>query len=517
MTTTDSPLAPTDASPTAPAAAPPDPTTRAEDSAGSPWRRRLARVFTVRVRILTAVVSLAALGMLVAGTTAFLLQRERVDELVDAALTQNYEEFATLAAEGLDPATGQPFSDVYTLLQVGIQRTVPAENEGLFGVVDGEVELVPRSQRVALHEVPEVVAGALAAPAEGVELRSVRTAETSYRYVTIPVTVADDPARGLLVLGYDRQAEHAELVRTYGTYALVALGALAVLGAVGWVVAGRLLSPLRSLGDTARRITETDLSQRIPVRGDDDISELGTTVNSMLDRLEAAFGSQRRLLDDAGHELRTPITIVRGHLELMDPTDPDDVRAAQKLSIDELDRMHLLVDDLVTLATVDRPDFVRPRLVDVGRLTDDVLDKARTLGDRAWRVDARADVETLLDDRRLTQAWLQLAANAVRYSPPGSTVRLASRVRGHHVLLTVTDDGEGVAADDADRIFERFARAGEGRGEEGSGLGLPIVRAIAVAHGGRAYLDPSTVGRDSGSRFVIEIPLAAARAGEGEL
>jgi signal transduction histidine kinase len=406
---------------------------------------------------------------------------------------------------------------VYTLLQVGIQRTVPAENEGLFGVVDGEIELVPRNQRVALHAVPEVVAGALAASADGVELRSVRTADTSYRYITIPVTVADDPARGLLVLGYDRQAEHAELVRTYGTYALVALGALVVLGAVGWVVAGRLLSPLRALGDTARRITETDLSQRIAVRGDDDVSELGTTVNSMLDRLEAAFGSQRRLLDDAGHELRTPITIVRGHLELMDPSDPEDVRAAQKVSLDELDRMHLLVDDLVTLATVDRPDFVRPRPVDVGRLTDDVLDKARTLGDRVWRVDARADVETLLDGRRLTQAWLQLAANAVRYSPPGSTVRLASRVRGRHVLLTVTDDGEGVAPEDADRIFERFARAGEGRGEEGSGLGLPIVRAIAVAHGGRAYLDPSTVGRGSGSRFVIEIPLAAARAAEGEL
>jgi signal transduction histidine kinase len=338
-----------------------------------------------------------------------------------------------------------------------------------------------------------------------------------YRYMTIPVSVAGDPAQGLLVFGFDREAEHAELVRTYRTYAFVALGALAVLGAVGWVVAGRLLSPLRSLGDTARRITDTDLSQRIPVRGDDDISELGATVNSMLDRLESAFGSQRRLLDDAGHELRTPITIVQGHLELMDPTDPDDVRAAQKISLDELDRMRLLVDDLVTLATVDRPDFVRPRMVDVGRLTDDVLDKARTLGDRVWRVEARADVETLLDDRRVTQAWLQLAANAVRYSPPGSTVRLASRVRGRHVLLTVSDDGAGVAAEDAERIFDRFARAAEGRGEEGSGLGLPIVRAIAVAHGGRAYLDPSTAGRGSGSRFVIEIPLAAAEPGEGEL
>lgn len=510
MTTTDA-QHPTTAAPEADrTAAPPDPPS-------SPWRRRLARLFTVRVRILTAVVALAALGMVVAGTTAFLLQRERTDVLIDAALTLNLEEFEALAADGVDPSTGQAFSDVYTLLQLGIQRTVPAENEGLFGVVDGEVELVPRDPRIPLHEVSDVVAGSLTVrPDEPVRIRSVTTDGTTYRYMPIPVSVTGDPAQGLLVFGIDREAEHAELVRTYRTYAFVALGALAVLGAVGWVVAGRLLSPLRSLGDTARRITETDLSQRIAVRGDDDVSELGATVNSMLDRLEAAFGSQRRLLDDAGHELRTPITIVQGHLELMDPDDPDDVRAAQKISLDELDRMRLLVDDLVTLATVDRPDFVRPRRVDVGRLTDDVLDKARTLGDRVWRVDARADVETLLDDRRLTQAWLQLAANAVRYSPPGSTVRLASRVRGHHVLLTVIDDGEGVAAEDAERIFDRFARAGEGRGEEGSGLGLPIVRAIAVAHGGRAYLDPSTAGRGSGSRFVIEIPLAAAEPGEGE-
>ncbi|MBC7292147.1 MAG: HAMP domain-containing histidine kinase, partial [Actinotalea sp.] len=435
----------------------------------------------------------------------------------DAALTQNYEEFRTLALEGVDPATGQPFADVRTLLQLGIQRTVPAENEGLFGVIDGEVELVPRNPRVALHEVPEVVAGAVAAQDDDrVRIRTVAAADRTYRYVAIGVSVPGDPARGLLVLGFDRQAEHAELVRTYATYAMVALVALVVLGVVGWVVAGRLLSPLRSLGDTARRITETDLSRRIPVRGDDDISELGATVNSMLDRLEAAFGSQRRLLDDAGHELRTPITIVRGHLELMDPTDPDDVRAAQKISLEELDRMRLLVDDLVTLATVDRPDFVRSEPVDVGRLTDDVLDRARTLGDRVWRVEARAEAETLLDDRRVTQAWLQLAANAVRYSPPGSTVSLASRVRGTHVLLTVTDEGRGVAAEDAERIFERFARAGEGRGEEGSGLGLPIVRAIAEAHGGRAYLDPSTVGVGSGSRFVIEIPLVDVRAGGGE-
>jgi two-component system, OmpR family, sensor kinase len=480
-------------------------------------RSRIGRVFTVRVRILTAVVALAALGMAVAGTTAFLLQRDRLDQIIDASLERNTEEFRTLATEGVDPVTGEPFTSVRRLLQIGIQRTVTAENEGMFAAVDGVVELVPAFPTVRLEQVPEVVDSAVRAQEDTVvRLRTVATPETSYRTVAIPVTVVGDPARGVLVLGVDREAEHSELVRTYVTYAAVGAGSLVVLGVVGWVVAGRLLAPLRALGDTARRITETDLSQRIAVRGDDDVSELARTVNSMLDRLESAFGSQRRLLDDAGHELRTPITIVRGHLELVDPTDPEDVRATQKIALDELDRMRLLVDDLVTLATVDRPDFVRPEPVDVGRLTDDVLDKARTLGDRQWRVDARAEVDVLLDPRRVTQAWLQLAVNAVRYSPPSSAVHLASRVRGRHVLLTVTDEGDGVADQDAERIFERFARAAEGRGEEGSGLGLPIVRAIAEAHGGRAYLDPSTVGPGAGSRFVIEIPFAEPPPPEGE-
>ncbi|WP_081802733.1 sensor histidine kinase [Actinotalea ferrariae] len=493
-------------------------TADAESSPGrSPLRRRAARLVTVRVRILAAVVALAALGMTVAGTAAFLLQRERLDQGIDASLERTTAEFRTLATQGVDPSTGAPFTSVERLLQIGIQRTVTAQNEGIFAVVDGAVELVPAFPTVRLETVPEVVAVAVEAQdAAAVRLRTVSTPDTSYRTVAIPVTVVGDPLTGVLVLGVDREAEHSELVRTYGTYTVVGAGSLVVLGIVGWLVAGRLLAPLRALGDTARRITDTDLSQRIAVSGDDDVSELARTVNSMLDRLEAAFGSQRRLLDDAGHELRTPVTIVRGHLELMDPDDPDDVRAAQKVAVDELDRMHLLVDDLVTLATVDRPDFVRPEPVDVGRLTDDVLDKARTLGDRVWRVDARAEVETLLDPRRVTQAWLQLAANAVRYSPPGSTVRLASRVRGLQVLLTVEDEGNGVAADDAERIFERFARAGAGRGDEGSGLGLPIVRAVAAGHDGRAYLDPSTVGTGSGSRFVIEIPLADARADEGE-
>ena len=481
------------------------------------------RVLTVRARVLAAVVTLAALGMTASGGTAYLLERGRVDSRVDAALTRHVEQLRALAAQGTDPESGEGFTTVRQVLMSALQRTVPAPHEGMFAMIDGRVELVPLPEvaPLRLERVDEVVAGARAAQAQtAVTIRTVEAADRSFRYVAVPVGVLGDPSAGVLVVGFDRQAEHVALLGTFRTYALVALAALAVLGVVGWVVAGRLLAPLRLLRDTAQRITDSDLSERIHVRGDDDISDLARTVNAMLDRLEAGFGAQRTLLDDAGHELRTPLTIVRGHLELMDASDPQDVRATQELVLDEVDRMHRLVDDLVVLATVDRPDFVRPVPTDVGRLTDDVLDKARTLGDQRWLVESRADVVAVLDPQRVTQAWLQLAANAAKFSPPGSTIRLGSTVvvtrpsatdsgaagspTHRHVLLTVHDEGPGVPADDAERIFGRFSRGGSGRGVEGSGLGLPIVRAIAAAHSGWAHVDLSAA---QGARVVITLPV----------
>lgn len=485
------------------------PAVRAE-AAGHPPAR-----LTVRARVLAVVVTLAALGMLAAGGTAFLIQRERVDVLLDAALARNVDEFRTLAEQGLDPRTGEPFADSYGVLYTALQRTVPSPNEGMFAVHDGRISLVAASAvRLRLDEVPDVVTAAEQADGDAeVRLRTVSTAATSYRIVTIPVAVTGDPATGVLVYGFDREAEHAELVRTYRTFALVGFVALVVVAVVGWVLAGRLLAPLRDLRLTAQQITDSDLSRRIEVTGEDDVSDLARTVNSMLDRLEQAFASQRRLLDDAGHELRTPLTIIRGHLELVDADDPADVRATQELVLDELDRMGRLVDDLVVLATVDRPDFVRTAPVDVGRLTDEVLDKARALGERDWRVEARAETAAIVDGQRLTQAWLQLVANAVKFTGPGSQIRLGSAVVGERLQVWVHDDGPGIPAELAERVFERFVRGEAGRGVEGSGLGLPIVAAIAEAHGGSAGVDRTAPG---GARIVIDLPVEPAPSKEDQ-
>src|SRR5690606_27862184 len=236
------------------------------------------------------------------------------------------------------------------------------------------------------------------------------------RYVVVPVSVPGDPSSGRYVIAYSHDLAHADVVDAFQTFAAVAAISVVAVGIVGYAVVGRLLGPLRLLRETAQRIRDTDLSGRRAVSGNDDVSERARTVNAMLDRLEVAFAAQRDARDDAGHELRTPITISRGHLELVDVDDPAAVTETRDLALYELDRMHRMVDELVILAKAKRPDFVRPRPVEVGSLLDDVVDKAEALAPRAWTVDARAEASLLLDPQRITQALLQLVMNAVAFT-----------------------------------------------------------------------------------------------------
>jgi two-component system, OmpR family, sensor kinase len=296
----------------------------------------------------------------------------------------------------------------------------------------------------------------------------------------------------------------------FRTFTIVAAVALAALGTVGWSVAGRLLSPIRKLRETAARITATDVSERIDVVGSDDVSELTVTVNGMLDRLDSALTGQRQLLDDVGHELKTPITIVRGHLELMSSSDAADVAATRALALDELDRMGGLVRDISDLATVLRPLRMRRELTDIGTLTEGIRAKASALSsDHDWTSPRVADITASIDPERLTQALLQLATNAVVHGTNAGTIEICSEVRAGRLLFTVRDDGPGVDPQVAGRIFERFhrgsdSRGSHGRGASGSGLGLAIVLAIAEAHGGTAVL---RTGQASGATFVIDIPM----------
>jgi signal transduction histidine kinase len=225
----------------------------------------------------------------------------------------------------------------------------------------------------------------------------------------------------------------------------------------------------------------------------------------MLSRLERAFVGQRQFLDDAGHELKTPLTVLRGHLELLDEGNPAEVAETRALLLDEIDRMSRLVGDLILLAKSDRPDFITVAPQDVEQLTRTLLSKARGLAERDWQLDEVATGTAVVDEQRVTQAVLQLAENAVKHTDEGATVALGTRHEGGTLQLWVRDTGPGVPAADREHIFERFGRSDVRPDAEGFGLGLSIVRAIARAHDGEVHLaDPGPGQR--GARFVITVP-----------
>jgi two-component system OmpR family sensor kinase len=317
------------------------------------------------------------------------------------------------------------------------------------------------------------------------------------------VPVRNAQSSGALILVNFLADEHDELERTLRTYALVALLSLGLIATIAGFQSGRLLAPLRVLEETARDITTTDLSRRIPEQGNDDITALTRTINLMLERLDSGFSDQRRFLDDAGHELKTPLTVLRGHLELLDPDNPAEVAETRLLLLDEIDRMSRLVGDLILLAKSDRPDFLQPRDVDLEGLTRDLVTKARGLGDRDWTLDGTAPVKVRADEQRLTQALLQLADNAVKHTRDGDTIAIGSSYDGRAARLWVRDTGPGVPPEDRIRIFERFGRSAVPPGDEGFGLGLSIVGAIARAHGGSVSVEDA---EPAGARFVITLP-----------
>lgn len=474
--------------------------------------------FSVRSRILAVILIVTALGMSVSGFTAYLVQRDRVLATLDSELLTSVEAArgivtgSSMATDSAAPATSEAFATPATVVDaLGdiLSRLVPGRHESSVAIIDGEARLTPGVETsFALEDDPAFIARVWQeASGGGVTLGTAVTTVGTLRYVSVPVFIDGDSQIGVYVTAVDAQRAVDEVAGAFLTYAGLALLSLAAIGVVGWFVAGRLLAPIRTLSDTASRITATDLSERIPVNGHDDVSALTETVNAMLDRIDGALTGQRQLLDDVRHELKTPITIVRGHLELLDETQPADVRIAREIALDELDRMAELVNDIDALASVER-QRVLTEPIDVADFTARVFSKMLAIPEHEWVLDESTDVVVSMSPSRITQAWLQLADNAAKYSPAGTTIRVGSTAYTGRVELWVADAGAGIPKGSEKRIFERFGRADSGRGIAGSGLGLAIVAAIAQAHGGYVSLDSSP----SGSRFGIVVPKDDNRA-----
>ncbi|WP_079166681.1 sensor histidine kinase [Streptomyces oceani] len=450
----------------------------------------------------------------VATTTRSILQRD-VDQRITQVLGQEANEFGNFVTHGQDPETGRSFTTARRLLELFLQRQYSDPDEELLGLIGGSVL---RQQRDIPSELPLYKDDAALRHITESDRRtgSLSRPEGDIRWAKVRINPAGDSPRGTFVVAFHTGREEAAADEVFRTLLAISAVALLMICGIGWAVAGRILAPVRLVRGTAAQLTEQDLTQRIPVHGRDDIAALAETFNAMLDRLERAFATQRQFVDDAGHELRTPITIVRGHLELMGD-DPVEREETVRLVTDELDRMSRIVEDLLLLTKAERPDFVSPGPVELAELTADVYDKARALADRDWRLDAVAEGTAWLDVQRMTQAMVQLADNAARHTAPHTTIRIGSRRTVDEVELYVMDSGPGVRAADAELIFERFRRGTVRRGARGAGgagLGLSIVKAIAEGHpGGRVMLRRTPGG---GATFALLVP-AAAQAESGEV
>lgn len=467
------------------------------------WRR--LRPWTARTQIIAWVLLLVltALGIVTFVTWQLLVRA--IDARMDEALRFEVQEFAELTEPGVNPRTGEPFTSVEEVIREAIAYNIARPNEKFLGYVDGQYRTQSRQEPGAQEVLAQDAAFAerVATVTEPVEGRYEHADAGEVRYLAIPVRLDGDPARGVIVAAYMGDAE-----RDAGNDAarlMLIVGSVTMLGAAAaaWILAGRILRPLRDVADTTRMISDTDLSLRVPSRGkDDELDRLVATINGMLDRVEAGVSAQRRFIDDAGHELRTPITIVRGHLEVLDPADPDDVASTVALVDDELGRMNRMVSDLLLLAQSEQPSFLHPEVVDVEALTQEAFSKISRLAQRDFRLETVARTTAVLDPQRITQALVALADNAARFTEECGWIGVGSQLSGGSLRFWVSDSGPGVSDAERARIFERFARGGPRR-SDGAGLGLSIVRAIAVAHGGDVWLD-SIPGR--GATFTVVIP-----------
>lgn len=337
----------------------------------------------------------------------------------------------------------------------------------------------------------------------------VTAGDGSYLVAAVPL-IADGRSVATVVAAADLERVHEDLGRVRN----LAIGeaAIALAAAVGgsYFMLRRLLSRVGRITDTASDIAAGALERRLNDPNDsDEVGRLAATFDIMADKLSAAMSAQRRLLSDVSHQLRTPLTVARGHLEVLERTgaeDPAAVHETVDLVVDEIDHMKALVEQLLMLGHALEPDFLTVEPVDLRSFVQDLLDTTRVMAPRKWQLSDVPDVVLLVDAAKLRGALLNLIDNAVHATRDGDVVALSVRREPDgRTTLSVDDNGPGIPARRRQLVLGRFARPGAAD-SEGSGLGLAIAQAVARAHDGELVIGDSPQG---GCRVSIVLPAAA--------
>lgn len=299
----------------------------------------------------------------------------------------------------------------------------------------------------------------------------------------------------------------------------LAEAAIALVAGVAsaYLLLRRLLHAVGRITGTAERIGRDQLDDRLGDQGTtDEVGQLAASFDSMLDRIQAAVNAQHELLSDVSHQLRTPLTVARGHLEVLGLTgaaSPQEVRETIDVAIGELDRMGVLVERLLALGRAREPLRRDVHDIDLRSFLADLFSAAKVLAARRWVLHPIPDAVVRFDETEVRGALLNLVDNAVHATAPGDTIALSAELAKGGLAISVEDSGPGIPAAEREYVLDRFARRPSRSDGNGSGLGLAIVGAVCASHRGRVDIGDSPLG---GAKVTMHLSTPPAETGTGE-
>jgi two-component system OmpR family sensor kinase len=447
----------------------------------------------IRVRLTVAFAAGMALVLVAIGVFVYVRMGDALLEANDAGLLSRAE---VLVANVRASGPQLP----------GIGASLIESDEAFAQIADASGRIVQSSPIVAGSALlPPATIGSL--QEHGFFDRHVPGIDNITRILAVPV--GKGPDRAVVMVGGSLQDREDQLLQLAATLSIGGPVALAVISWAGWLLAGAALRPMERMRSRAAAISTSDEVRRLPVPDrDDEVARLGTTLNEMLDRIQSAFDRERRLLNNAAHELRTPLAILKGEVDLAlgKARTTEELSAALASVSEETDHIVALAEDLLVLARLNGGD---PRVFPVQTSLSELLQRAadrhraraRTRGIRL-EVEP-CEISASLDPVRLRQAVDNLVDNALRYTPREGVVRISADRIDHQVRIVVEDTGTGFPEAFLEHAFEPFTRARPNGEEPGTGLGLTIVRAITEGHGGSVVAENQPGG---GAKVILTLP-----------
>jgi len=333
-------------------------------------------------------------------------------------------------------------------------------------------------------------------------------------YVLTQAPIVTDGGK---TLGYVWIASDISYVSEYLKSLLMVLaigstGAVLLAAIGGYGISATAVRPIRHMIALVKRIEANRLDERVTVpKGRDEVAQLALTFNRMLARIERSFEQQARFVADASHEIRTPLTTIQGYATLLRRWGKDDpavlekaIRVIQK----ESTRLRELADDLLTLASLEGGEQNPTGTASVTQIVEEVVESFAPLYTNIqFTVDIETDITVAMSANHLKRALMNIVDNALKYSPPGTTVSLQVKRDGKQALLTVEDVGRGIPEEDLEHIFDRFYRVEKSRARKkgGAGLGLSIVRDLVELYAGQVVIESVL---QQGTRVILTVPIA---------